>query len=168
MPTSRRCSWSEAVFAAGTEVVFSRWRGEEQPPTPFLSIYRGSRAPEGAFVLRDEGTVVYSARFHESGWDCGLDERVPVVGFPVYAADNYFKRLLACGYKLAICETSDDARYMRKVKNDIIDSDTGEVLAFGNGNPLAAPPANPDPEKAFEPTAIRRLSDLLGECFILR
>ena len=56
------------------EVVFSRWRGEEQPPVPFLSIYRGSRAPEGSFVLRDEGTVIYSARFHEGGWDCGLDE----------------------------------------------------------------------------------------------
>ena len=54
---------------------------------------------------------------------------------------------------------------MRKVKNDIIDSDTGEVLSFGNGNPLAAPP---DPEKAFEPTAIRRLSELIGECLILR
>ena len=25
-------------------------------------------------MLRDEGTVVYSARFHECPWDCGLDE----------------------------------------------------------------------------------------------
>lgn len=114
---------------------------------------------ENAVRLAEELDLTLTAR------DCGLDERVPVVGFPVYAADNYFKRLLACGYKLAVCETLDDVRCMRKVKNDIIDGDTGEVLSFGNGNPLAAPP---DPEKAFEPTAIRRLSELIGECLILR
>ena len=56
------------------EVVFSLWRGEDLRPVPFLSIYRSAQAPEDAFVLRDEGTVVYSARFHEGGWDCGLDE----------------------------------------------------------------------------------------------
>lgn len=56
------------------EVVFSLWQGEDQPPIPFLSIYRGSQAPEDSFVLRDEGTVVYSARFHDCPWDCGLDE----------------------------------------------------------------------------------------------
>lgn len=117
---------------------------------------------ENAVRLAEELDLTLTAR------DCGPDEHVPVVGFPVYAADNYFKRLLACGYKLAICETSDDVRYMRKVKNDIIDSDTGEVLAFGNGNPLTSPPVDPDPEKAFEPAAIRRLSDLLGDSFILR
>ena len=114
---------------------------------------------ENAVRLAEELNLTLTAR------DCGLAERVPVVGFPVYAADNYFKRLLACGYKLAVCETLDDVRCMRKVKNDIIDGDTGEVLSFGNGNPLAAPP---DPEKAFEPTAIRRLSELIGECLILR
>ena len=56
------------------EVVFSLWRGTDQAPIPFLSIYRSAQAPEDAFVLRDEGTVVYSARFHECPWDCGLDE----------------------------------------------------------------------------------------------
>ena len=55
------------------EVVFSLWRGEDQPPLAFLSIYRGARAPEGAFILRDEGTVVYSAVFYKENWDCGLD-----------------------------------------------------------------------------------------------
>ena len=114
---------------------------------------------ENAVRLAEELNLTLTAR------DCGLAERVPVVGFPVYAADNYFKRLLACGYKLAVCETLNDVRCMRKVKNDIIDEDTGEVLAFGNGNPLTAPP---DPEKAFNPLLIRRLSDLIGDSFILR
>lgn len=62
------------------EVVFSNWRGEEQEPEPFLSIYRvsSSRSSDleeaGWIVLCEEENVAYAARFHKSSWDCGLDE----------------------------------------------------------------------------------------------
>ena len=39
-----------------------------------------------------------------TGRDCGLDERAPMCGVPHHAADNYLKRLLARGYKVAICD----------------------------------------------------------------
>lgn len=111
-----------------------------------------------------------------TGRDCGLDERVPMVGFPFHAADSCFQKLVDCGYKLAICETLDDVRCMSKACGDIIDEDTGEILAFGNGNPLETPPEEPDDElakeleiaKAFNPESLCQLSELIGECFILR
>ena len=62
------------------EVVFSRWRGENQEPVPFLSIYRmaSSRSTgleeDGWIILREEENIAYAASFHRSGWDCGLDE----------------------------------------------------------------------------------------------
>ena len=62
------------------EVIFSRWRGEDQEPEPFLSIYRlsSSRADRvessGWFLLREEENVIYAARFR-GDWDCGLDEQ---------------------------------------------------------------------------------------------
>ena len=62
------------------EVVFSHWLGEEREPVPFLSIYRmsssrtGDLEEEGWTILREEENVTYAARFHEDGWNCGLDE----------------------------------------------------------------------------------------------
>ena len=63
------------------QVVFYLWQGEEQTPVPFLSVYkltgsnRTARAAEtGRFVLREEGEVIYAARFAENGWDCGLSQ----------------------------------------------------------------------------------------------
>ena len=48
---------------------------------PFLSIYRltGSnrsiRAEEDdRFILREEGEVIYAAKFYDCDWDCGLDQ----------------------------------------------------------------------------------------------
>ena len=43
-----------------------------------------------------------------TGRDCGLDERAPMCGVPHHAADNYLKRLLARGYKVAICDQVED------------------------------------------------------------
>lgn len=62
------------------EVVFSHWLGEEREPVPFLSVYRmaSSRTAdleeEGWTILREEENITYAARFHEDGWNCGLDE----------------------------------------------------------------------------------------------
>ena len=62
------------------EVVFSHWLGEEREPEPFLSIYRMSSSrtadleEDGWVILREEENITYSARFHDDGWNCGLDE----------------------------------------------------------------------------------------------
>lgn len=63
------------------EVVFAYWRGTGEPPVPFLSIYRltgTNRVPAstrgGRFVLREEGSVIYSAKLYDCEFNCGLDE----------------------------------------------------------------------------------------------
>ncbi len=45
-----------------------------------------------------------------TGRDCGLDERAPMCGVPHHAADGYLKRLLARGYKVAICDQVEDPK----------------------------------------------------------
>lgn len=43
-----------------------------------------------------------------TGRDAGLSERVPMCGMPHHAVDNYINRLLAKGYKLAVCDQVED------------------------------------------------------------
>ena len=39
-----------------------------------------------------------------TGKSCGLEERAPMCGVPYHAVDNYLNKLVAKGYKVAICE----------------------------------------------------------------
>ncbi len=43
-----------------------------------------------------------------TGRDCGLEERAPMCGVPHHAVDNYVEKLIAKGYKVAICEQMED------------------------------------------------------------
>ncbi|MDP4087666.1 MAG: DNA mismatch repair protein MutS [Bacillota bacterium] len=56
-----------------------------------------------------------------TGRDCGLEERAPMCGIPYHAANNYISRLVAKGYKIAICEQMEDPALAKGiVKRDII------------------------------------------------
>ena len=63
------------------EVIFAYLRGGEETPVPFLSIYRltGTNRADastraGRFVLREEESIIYSAKFYDVKFNCGLDE----------------------------------------------------------------------------------------------
>jgi hypothetical protein len=63
------------------EVVFSMWKQDDKVPQPFLSIYRltgnnrtSAAGINGRFVLREEESVIYAAKFHETKWKPGVDE----------------------------------------------------------------------------------------------
>lgn len=43
-----------------------------------------------------------------TGRDCGQEERAPMCGVPFHSADSYIARLVAKGYKVAICEQLED------------------------------------------------------------
>lgn len=45
-----------------------------------------------------------------TGKDCGLEKRAPMCGIPHHAADTYIARLIAKGYKVAICEQLEDPK----------------------------------------------------------
>ena len=56
-----------------------------------------------------------------TGRDCGQEERAPMCGVPFHSAEAYIARLVAKGYKVAICEqTEDPAKAKGLVRRDII------------------------------------------------
>lgn len=56
-----------------------------------------------------------------TGKSCGLDERAPMCGVPYHAVDTYLSRLIAKGYKVAICEQVEDPKTAKGiVKREVI------------------------------------------------
>ena len=43
-----------------------------------------------------------------TGRDCGLEERAPMCGVPYHSCEGYIARLVDRGYKVAICEQTED------------------------------------------------------------
>ena len=43
-----------------------------------------------------------------TGKNCGMEERAPMCGVPYHSADTYIGRLVERGYKVAICEQTED------------------------------------------------------------
>ena len=56
-----------------------------------------------------------------TGRDCGQAERAPMCGVPFHAAEVYISRLIAKGYKVAICEQLEDPKQTKGiVRRDVI------------------------------------------------
>ncbi len=56
-----------------------------------------------------------------TGKDCGMDERAPMCGVPYHSCEGYIARLVEKGYKVAICEqTEDPAKAKGLVKREVI------------------------------------------------
>ena len=60
-----------------------------------------------------------------TGRDVGLSERVPMIGFPYHAAQNYFQKMVRCGHRLAVMDAEDNI-YTLPPEN--VDPETGEVI----------------------------------------
>lgn len=56
-----------------------------------------------------------------TGKDCGHGERAPMCGVPFHSADSYIAKLVSYGYKVAVCEqTEDPAKAKGIVKRDVV------------------------------------------------
>lgn len=56
-----------------------------------------------------------------TGKQCGMEERAPMCGVPFHSADTYIARLVDRGYKVAICEqTEDPAAVKGIVKREVV------------------------------------------------
>ena len=56
-----------------------------------------------------------------TGKSCGLEERAPMCGVPYHAVDNYLNKLVAKGYKVAICEQTEDPKQAKGlVKRNVV------------------------------------------------
>ncbi len=85
-----------------------------------------------------------------TGRDCGQEERAPMCGVPFHAYESYVARLVARGYKVAICEQVEDPAAAKGiVKRDIVRVITpgtvieGSMLDESRNNYLAALMASP-------------------------
>ena len=61
-----------------------------------------------------------------TGRGCGLESRVPMVGFPYHASDTYFKKILGNGHGIVLIE-NEDIRELPSAQN--VDLETGEILS---------------------------------------
>lgn len=62
--------------------------------------------------------------------DCGLEERVPLIGFPYHAAEIYFAKISKT-HSLLVVETDGTTRQIEQIPNKnerIVDAETGEIL----------------------------------------
>ena len=78
-----------------------------------------------------------------TGRDCGQEERAPMCGVPFHSCESYIARLVAKGYKVAICEQMEDPALAKGlVKRDVIRIITpgtvieGSMLDEGKNNYL--------------------------------
>lgn len=63
----------------------------------------------------------------------GSAEDVPLAGFPHHAIDRYANRLVRAGYKIAICEQTEDPKTAKGlVKRDIVEIITAGTATEGN------------------------------------
>ena len=123
--------------------------------------------------------------------DVGLKERIPMVGFPYHAAENYFAKIVKY-HDLYIVENDNEKQFIDRVETAVnrhIDLDTGEILTeeemrefdgdieepadISSSTEVSEPTtddfllAEKSFAKAFDSEAVCELSELLGDCFIL-
>ena len=69
----------------------------------------------------DAKTVSRELELVLTGKDCGQEERAPMCGVPFHSCESYIARLVAKGYKVAICEQMEDpATAKGLVKRDVV------------------------------------------------
>ncbi|MBQ6267436.1 MAG: DNA mismatch repair protein MutS [Clostridia bacterium] len=92
-----------------------------------------------------------------TGRDCGQEERAPMCGVPFHSADSYIARLVAKGYKVAICEQLEDPALAK----GIVKRDVTRVLTPGT----VIESSMLDESKNNFLACICALPDAVGLCF---
>lgn len=88
---------------------------KRQPSPYYLTYLKLIERHEGFLILLRMGDFYEALKDHATtlaselnltltGRDCGLEERVPMVGIPYHAIDNYVNKLIDRGYKVILAE----------------------------------------------------------------
>lgn len=80
---------------------------------------------DNAVTLGNELSLTITSR------DVGLKDRIPMIGFPYHAAENYFAKIVK-NHDLYIIENDSEKQFIERIKpavNRLIDEDTGEILS---------------------------------------
>ena len=92
---------------------------KRQPSPYYLTYLKLIERHEGFLILLRMGDFYEALKDHATtlaselnltlvGRDCGLEERVPMVGIPYHAIDNYVNKLIDRGYKVILAEDLDN------------------------------------------------------------
>lgn len=125
---------------------------------------------DNAVTLGNELSLTITSR------DVGLKARIPMVGFPYHAAENYFAKIVK-NHDLYIVENDNEKQFIERVETAVnrhIDLDTGEILTeemrLFDGDieePDDVLAEEKELAKGFEPTAVCKLEEMLGDVFIV-
>ncbi|MGN0782836.1 MAG: hypothetical protein ACI4M0_00545 [Christensenellales bacterium] len=120
---------------------------------------------DNAVTLSDELGLTLAGR------DFGLTSRVPMIGFPYHAADNYIRKIIQ-KHKVAIAETPDDVKLLPEPEEDY-DELTEEEMREFDGDIEEPQDIDDEPEDSFDTTAfdktvLCKLDAIFGDKLTLR
>ena len=107
-----------------------------------------------------------------TGRDCGLESRVPMVGFPYHASELYFGKILSNGHTLVVMENDDEVRELPAKQE--VDLETGEILSEEEMREFDGDieePKDLDDDidaSAFDKDALCKLDEMFGDKLTLR
>ena len=121
---------------------------------------------KNAELLADELSLTLTGR------DCGLESRVPMIGFPYHASDVYFGKILSNGHTLVVMENDDEIHKLPSTQD--VDLETGEILSEEEMREFDGDVEEPDlsdeePDiSAFDTEALAVLDEMFGKEITLR
>ena len=98
---------AKAVQLQGSPFYQRYMRIQDKYPDHIVLFSRGDfyeALGKGAQILAENLALTLTGR------DCGLLERVPMVGVPHHAVDNYIGKALECGLKIVLADSSDNVK----------------------------------------------------------
>ena len=107
-----------------------------------------------------------------TGRDCGLESRVPMVGFPYHTAEMYFGKILSNGHTLVVMENNDEVRELPSAQG--VDLETGEILSEEEMREFDGDIEEPKDlddgidTSAFDKDALCKLDEMFGDKITLR
>ena len=107
-----------------------------------------------------------------TGRDCGLESRVPMVGFPYHTAEMYFGKILSNGHTLVVMENDDEVRELPSAQG--VDLETGEILSEEEMREFDGDIEEPKDlddnfdTSTFDKNALCKLDEMFGDKITLR
>lgn len=131
---------NSSILPPQTQITEDTAKTQEKPITPIISADKPQKQPAAFYqtylklierhagylillrlgdfyeAFKDHATTLASElNLTLTGRDCGLEERVPMVGIPYHAVDCYINKLVERGYKVILAEDLDSVLEFKSI-----------------------------------------------------